>query len=117
MTHHPPIFPPDQQWPVPVAPDCPTCARPTGVTWIGNATTNGGADLSVWHCRTCPTTWTIPATHWPVLDGPDCPYCYTAVTCWAALDPDHAADLWTCEHGHEFILTPEGMIILPEDVA
>ncbi len=60
-----------------------------------------------WRCRACPADFSIPAVRWPVLDGPDCPSCRTEVTCWAALAPDALGDLWTCEHGHEFVLTPE----------
>ncbi|MUN35475.1 hypothetical protein [Actinomadura litoris] len=117
MTHHPPIFPPVQQWPILAGPDCPTCGRDTDVTWIGPTTTATGAEVSVWHCRACPTDWPIPTTRWPVLDGPDCPRCHTEITSWAALAPNHGGDLWTCHHGHEFVHTPEGLIILPGDAA
>ncbi|MEU9870679.1 hypothetical protein AB0C87_22815 [Actinomadura sp. NPDC048021] len=110
-------FPPPDQWPVLAPPDCPTCQRTADVAWIGPATLANGAEVNVWRCRACPADWTIPVTHWPVTGGPDCPSCLTEVTCWAALAPDTPGDLWTCEHGHEFILTAEGLIILPEDAA
>ncbi|MDL4772482.1 hypothetical protein [Actinomadura xylanilytica] len=116
MTQNPPPFPPVQQWPVLDGPDCPFCARPDHVRWAGPAT-YPGAEVTGWECRNCLGTWTISITHWPVLDGPDCPHCLTPVTCWAAIEPDHHGDLWTCEHGHEFVLTPEGLVILPEDAA
>ncbi|GLZ14186.1 hypothetical protein Acsp04_44210 [Actinomadura sp. NBRC 104425] len=106
-----------EQWPLLTAPDCPTCQRPADVVFIGPATTCDGTEVNVWHCRTCPADWAIPVTHWPVQDGPDCPYCLTPATCWAAIDPDNAGDLWTCQNGHEFTLTPEGLIILPGDAA
>lgn len=117
MTHNPPDTPPVEQWPLLAAPDCPTCQRPTEVAWIGPATLADGAEVNVWRCRACPADFSIPAVYWPVLDGPDCPHCHTEVTCWAALAPDALGDLWTCEHGHEFVLTPEGLIVLPEDAA
>lgn len=117
MTPNPPEFPPVEQWPLFTPPDCPTCQCPADVAWIGPATLADGAQVNVWRCRACPADWHIPVTRWPVQDGPDCPYCRTEVTCWAALAPDHTGDLWTCQHGHEFVLTPEGLIILPEDAA
>ncbi|GGT58137.1 hypothetical protein [Actinomadura citrea] len=117
MPHNPPEFPPVEQWPVLAAPDCPTCQCPADVAWIGPATSATGTEANVWHCRSCRAEIYVPVTHWPVLDGPDCPYCRTVVTCWAALALDIPGDLWTCEHGHEFVLTPEGLIILPEDAA
>ncbi|GLZ09610.1 hypothetical protein Acsp03_70760 [Actinomadura sp. NBRC 104412] len=107
--------PPAEQWPVLGGPDCPTCQRWTEVTFIAPTTTLDGTDLNTWHCRACRTDWAIPITRWPVLDGPGCPTCHSTATCWAALDPDQGGDLWLCEHGHEFVLTPEGLIILPED--
>lgn len=115
MTHNPPIFPPVQQWPVLAPPDCPACGRDRDVTWIGPATMANGAEVGVWHCRACPADWPIPITRWPVLDGPDCPTCNTEITSWAALAPDHAGDLWTCHHGHEFVLTAEGIVIATDD--
>ncbi|WP_412516481.1 hypothetical protein K8Z49_37915 [Actinomadura madurae] len=116
MTHNPAGVPPVEQWPLLTPPDCPTCQRPTGTAWIGPATMANGAEVNVWHCRACPADWAIPVIHWPVLDGPECPFCLTPVTCWAALAPDALGDLWTCEHGHEFVLTPEGLVIPPQDV-
>jgi hypothetical protein len=118
MTPNPAALPPVEQWPMVTPPDCPTCQRPTDVVWIGPATFGtgtDGAEVNVWRCRACPADWFIPVTYWPVLDGPACPYCRTEVTCWAALALDHGGDLWTCEHGHEFALTPEGLIIPAED--
>ncbi|WUI00958.1 hypothetical protein OHR68_03810 [Spirillospora sp. NBC_00431] len=104
--------PPVQQWPILTPPDCPTCQRPADVVWDGPATL-AGVDLNAWHCDACSDFWDIPVTHWPVTDGPDCPYCRTEVTCWAALAPDTLGDLWTCEHGHEFVLTFDGFVITP----
>ncbi|QKW35002.1 hypothetical protein HUT06_13990 [Actinomadura sp. NAK00032] len=118
-TPTPPELPPADQWPILTGPDCPNCDVPDDVTWQGAATDldYGGAPVHLWQCGGCCAEWAIPAHHWAVLDGPDCPYCRTEVTCWAALAPDALGDLWTCEHGHEFVLTPEGRIILPEDAA
>ncbi|GAA2631032.1 hypothetical protein SMC26_23695 [Actinomadura fulvescens] len=110
-------FPPADQWPVLNAPDCPTCQTTTDVVFIGPADRIDGGQVNVWHCRTCPADWTIPVTHWPVTSGPACPYCHTAVTCWAAIEPDQLGDLWLCEHGHEYVLTPEGLVITPGDEA
>ena len=122
MTHNPPYVPPNvppvTQWPVMLAPDCPDCQRPDDVTWYAPAISlDTGAEVNLWQCGACCAVWPIPVTRWPVLDGPDCPYCLTPVTCWAAIDPDNAGDLWTCEHGHEFTLTPDGLIIRAEDAA
>ncbi|XVQ08117.1 hypothetical protein ACQP1W_36945 [Spirillospora sp. CA-255316] len=112
-----PHQPPAEHWPLLTPPDCPTCQRPADVVFIGPATALDGPEVNVWRCRACPADWTIPVTHWPVLDGPGCPNCQSTVTCWAALDLDQWGDLWVCEHGREFTLTPEGLIILPEDAA
>ncbi|MES9606169.1 hypothetical protein [Actinomadura sp. NPDC000929] len=117
MTPNPPELPPVEQWPIITGPDCPLCERPADVVYIGPATTPAGKAVTCWQCRACRHDWTIRAHHWPVQDGPDCPYCLTEVTCWAALAPDTPGDLWTCHNGHEFVLTPEGLIILPEDAA
>lgn len=111
MTPNQVPFPPVEQWPVLAAPDCPTCRRSADVAWIGPATFAEGDEVNVWRCRACPTDWFIPVTRWPVQDGPACPYCLTEVTCWAGLAPDTLGDLWTCEHGHEFVLTAEGIVI------
>lgn len=116
-TPDPAELPPVHHWPILTCPDCPLCDRPADTAFIGPATTAAGDHVTAWQCRACRHDWTIPAHHWPVTDGPDCPYCRTEVTCWAALAPDTLGDLWTCEHGHEFVLTPEGRIILPEDAA
>ncbi|KAB2347257.1 hypothetical protein [Actinomadura rudentiformis] len=107
------IFPPVDQWPVLQPPDCPTCQATTGVVFIGPADRIDGGTVNLWHCRACPADWTTPITHWPVLDGPDCPYCNSTDTCWAAIAPDHRGDLWTCPQDHEFVLTPEGIVITP----
>ncbi|MFG2002113.1 hypothetical protein ACGFNU_23475 [Spirillospora sp. NPDC048911] len=124
MTHNqPPVpasFPPPDQWPILTGPHCPACQTdaPGDVVWIGTANDlDTGDKVHLWTCRACCTDWTIPITHWPILDGPDCPYCATESTFWAAIDPDHDGDLWMCEQGHEFVLTPEGVIVLPEDAA
>jgi hypothetical protein len=107
--------PPAEQWPVLQPSYCPTCQTTADVVFIGPATTLTGTQVNVWRCRACPADFTIAITHWPVLDGPDCPYCDSTATAWAALEPDQGGDLWTCPRGHEFVLTPEGLIILPED--
>ncbi|GLZ05279.1 hypothetical protein Acsp03_27450 [Actinomadura sp. NBRC 104412] len=117
MTHNRPPVPPAEQWPLLTGPDCPRCDRPTDVEWIGSATSLDGTEVSVWHCHACPADWTIRTTLWPVLDGPDCPTCDRPGTVWAALDPDEGGDLWICPDGHEFTLTPEGLIILPGEGA
>lgn len=110
-------YPPAEQWPVVQEPDCPTCQTTSQVVFIGPATFLDGGEANVWHCRACPADWAIPITRWPVNDGPDCPYCDRPGTVWAALAPDDLGDLWVCEHAHEFVLTPEGLIILPEEAA
>ncbi|MFF5265384.1 hypothetical protein ACFY4C_41420 [Actinomadura viridis] len=117
MTHNPPPYPPPEQWPLLTGPDCRRCQDPAEVVRVGPTTTLTGTQVNVWHCRACLADWTIPVTHWPVLDGPNCPHCDTTVTCWAAIAPDYLGDLWLCEHGHEFVLTPEGLVIISEDGA
>jgi len=119
MTHNPPDTPPVEQWPLLAAPDCPTCQRPTEVAWIGPATLADGAQVNVWRCRASPRRLLHPRRLLgPSSTGPNCPHSPpTEVTCWAALAPDALGDLWTCEHGHEFVLTSEGLIVLPEDAA
>lgn len=112
---NPQDFPPVEQWPMVSPPDCPRGQHHADVVWIGPATYQDGAEVNVWRCRVCRHDWPIRITRWPVEDGPDCPYCRTEDTCWAALAPDTSGDLWTCGNGHEFVLTPEGLIILPED--
>ncbi|WP_433474973.1 hypothetical protein ACQPZP_40900 [Spirillospora sp. CA-142024] len=112
---NPQNFPPVEQWPTVTPPDCPLCQRPADAVWIGPATYQDGTEVNVWRCRACRHDWHIPTRHWPVLNGPDCPYCLTKDTCWAAHAPDVPGDLWTCDNGHEFVLTPEGLIILPEE--
>ncbi|MFC9975210.1 hypothetical protein ACFVH6_30380 [Spirillospora sp. NPDC127200] len=111
------LFPPADLWPVLQPPDCPNCQTTADVVFLGPADRLDGGEATVWHCRTCPADWAIPATWWPVSDGPDCPTCHTSFTCWAAIDPDHLGDLWLCEHAHEFVVTPEGLIVLPKDAA
>ncbi|MFD0687357.1 hypothetical protein [Actinomadura fibrosa] len=111
------LFPPPQQWPVLQPPDCPTCQTGADVVFIGDADRIDGGQANIWHCRSCPDDFATTITFWPVLEGPDCPYCGQGFTCWAAIDPDHGGDLWTCEHGHEFVVDPEGLIVLPKDAA
>ena len=122
MTHHPPILPPIEQWPLILPPDCPHCGRPDDVDWTRTTPAPPGefgdaAQVNRWQCRACRAEWAIPVTRWPVLDGPDCPTCLTPVTYWAALAPDHYGDLWVCRYGHEFVLTPDGLIFLPWETA
>lgn len=80
-------------------PACPACQTPTTVVYIGPADRLDGGQATVWHCRICPHDFAIPAT------------------CWAAINPDRLGDLWTCQHSHEFVLTPEGLVITPGDGA
>ncbi|WP_026400704.1 hypothetical protein [Actinomadura rifamycini] len=117
MSYHPDHFPPIDQWPTVHEPDCPTCQAATEVTYIGPATYADGTEVTTWHCRPCRTDWAIPVTHWPVLNGPDCPICQTPGTFWATIAADHHGDLWICPRDHEFVLTREGLIVLPEDAA
>jgi hypothetical protein len=72
-----------------------------------------GHDVHVWLCDACADPFLIDATTWPVLDGPDCPVCETPITRWTGIDPDHYGDAWTCEHGHGFVLDPEGFVFVP----
>ncbi|MEW2353063.1 hypothetical protein [Spirillospora sp. NPDC029432] len=106
-------FPPVHHWPVLSAPDCPTCQTHTEVVYTGLADRLDGGQATVWHCRPCSTDFAILATRWPVTEGPDCPYCGTDATTWAAIEPDRMGDLWLCGYGHEFVLTPEGLIVPP----
>ncbi|MFI0367572.1 hypothetical protein ACH35V_06805 [Actinomadura sp. 1N219] len=110
-------FPPVQQWPIVTPPDCPLCDRPADVVFIGPATLYDGAEVNAWHCRACRHDWHIPVTRWPVEDGPNCPHCLTRDTFWAALALDIPGDLWHCTYGHEFVLTPAGDIVRPQDAA
>jgi hypothetical protein len=115
MPHNPLIFPPVANWPILTPPDCPTCRTCTDVTWTGHATDmDDGSPVLLWECRACTADWCIPTQYWPVLDGADCPYCASPNTCWATVAPEHPGDLWTCDYGHEFVLTPEGLIITPD---
>ncbi|TDB71687.1 hypothetical protein E1264_42320 [Actinomadura sp. KC216] len=112
-TPEPVDFPPAEHWPTGAPPDCPTCERPTEVVFIGPATLADFTEVNVWRCRACPADWYIPVTRWPVTNGPNCPYCHDQGTCWAAHAPDVPGDLWSCEDGHEFVLTHEGIVITP----
>lgn len=112
------ILPPVEHWPMILPPDCPACDGTDHVNYSGPATSlEDDGPVMLWECGECCAEWAIPAHHWPVLDGPDCPYCASVFTCWATYAPEHCGDLWLCEHGHEFVLTPEGLIVLPEDAA
>ncbi|WP_433467014.1 hypothetical protein [Spirillospora sp. CA-128828] len=118
-TPDPDELPPVEQWPILTGPDCPDCGATDYVRWRGSALglDYNGDPVNLWECGECCGEWAVPAHHWPVTDGPDCPYCRTDVTCWATLAPDVPGDLWTCHNGHEFVLTLEGLIVLPEDAA
>ena len=115
MTNSSSDMPPPEHWPVVTPPDCPLCQRHTDVAWIGPATYRDGTDVNAWHCHGCRHDWHIPVTRWSVDDGPDCPTCLTAVTGWAAMDPDRRGDRWICRNGHEFVLTDEGLVIVPDN--
>jgi hypothetical protein len=68
-----------------------------------------------------PATPPDTATHRPMLDGPDCPHCPAPSVCRPVPAPDGvgdpAGDWWTCEYGHDFVLTPEGLTIPSGDLA
>ncbi|WP_067475301.1 hypothetical protein [Actinomadura hibisca] len=121
MAYNPPQnppLPPSAQWPALIGPWCPMCDRADRMRWTGAGHDPDGTDINTWRCRGCGTELWTETTWWPVYDGPDCPTCHTPVTCWGAIAPDHLGDLWLCEYAHEFILTPEGLIVLPgEDAA
>ncbi|KAB2386425.1 hypothetical protein [Actinomadura montaniterrae] len=115
MPHDAPILPPAEHWPVLAGPDCPGCGGTDWVNYSGSVTSLEDGLVLLFECGECCTEWAIPAHHWPVLCGPDCPTCGSLNTCWATYAPEHPGDLWTCDNGHEFVLDPEGIIILPED--
>ncbi|WP_433328207.1 hypothetical protein [Spirillospora sp. CA-294931] len=84
------------------------------MTWSGPAVSlDTSQPVNLWECGACCTEWAIPVTHWPVLHGPDCPFCGSQITTWAALAPEHNGDLWLCEWGHEYLHTPDGLIVVP----
>lgn len=111
-------YPPVEQWPTVHGPVCNTCDTDAKVNWRGTATdVDTGEPVTLWECGGCRSDWCVPVTHWPVLEGPNCPVCGIEHTFWAAMAPDRNGDLWMCEGDHEFVLTLEGLIVIPEDAA